>query len=298
MTNNTSTNSMITVGVIVEKKYADETLVYVVDLPIFKFPGVKETPITNTKVEATVCVEPGNYEPYNINDKVYVGFVNNEFAQPVILGKIAKRFNEKENASVYQYINSLDVTESAILPKDTKIGDITYGDLDKIKNFVKINTKDEYTTKYIHNITMLYGNDSLRFTLSFVWENTNPAKYTSANIWSTLVNELIEKGYEVPSSITLPLADNYTSKSLFESLKMVRCNSAWDLDSSYSVTMYILLGIGARIDNDKPYIYIYSSNANPLSYTSNNRSFKVYRATDSLDVDVCWVNDTVIPKEG
>ena len=288
MANNTSTNSMITVGVIIEKK----------DLPIFKFPGVKETPLTNTKVEATVCVEPGNYEPYNIDDKVYVGFVNNEFAQPVILGKIAKRFNEKESASVYQFINSLDVTESAILPKDTKIGDITYDDLDRIKNFVKINTKDEYTTKYIHNITILYGIDSLRFPLSFVWENTNPAKYTSETIWSSLVNELIEKGYEVPSSVTLPLASDYTDKTLFESLKMVRCNNAWDLDTSSLVNMNLILGIGARIDEDRPYIYFYTTTLHPTSYTSHNRSIRIFRAPYVTGEDFCWVNDNVIPKEG
>lgn len=120
---------MITVGIIKEKRYNNDTLMYLVDLSVFKFPGVINSPINNTEIEATVCVEPGTYEPYKTGDKVYIGFVNNDLGQPVILGKIAQKFDEREDSTVYQYINSLQVTSEVELPKSFKLGDFTYQDL-------------------------------------------------------------------------------------------------------------------------------------------------------------------------
>ncbi len=134
---------MITVGIIKEKYYDKDTLIYKVDLSIFKSPGVKESNLTTTIIESTASVAPGTYEPYNIEDKVYVGFVNNELNQPVILGKIAKRLNDKDNSSSLNKINSLNVTNSAILPKNIKIGDITYKDLYNAITYVKLKLQEE-----------------------------------------------------------------------------------------------------------------------------------------------------------
>lgn len=134
---------MITVGIIKEKYYDKDTLIYKVDLSIFKSPGVKESNLTTTIIESTASVAPGTYEPYNIEDKVYVGFVNNELNQPVILGKIAKRLNDKDNSSSLNKINSLNVTNSAILPKNIKIGDITYEDLYNAITYVKLKLQEE-----------------------------------------------------------------------------------------------------------------------------------------------------------
>lgn len=134
---------MITVGIIKDKYYDKDTLIYKVDLPIFKSPGVKESNLTTTIIESTASVAPGTYEPYNIEDQVYVGFVNNELGQPVILGKIAKKLNANEESSSLNKINSLQVTGSAILPKDIKIGDITYQDLYNAVIYVKQKLKEE-----------------------------------------------------------------------------------------------------------------------------------------------------------
>lgn len=134
---------MITVGIIKDKYYDNDTLIYKVDLPVFKSPGYIESPLTSTIIDSTASVSPGTYEPYNIEDYVYIGFVNNELGQPVILGKIAKKYNEKTDSSALNYINSLNVTNSAILPKDIKIGDITYDDLLKAITYVKLHLQDE-----------------------------------------------------------------------------------------------------------------------------------------------------------
>ena len=300
--------TMLTVGTIKEKYYDNDTLIYKVDLPVFKSPGVQESKLTSTILEATACVSPGTYEPYNIGDQVYIGFINNELNQPVILGKIAKKLNSDEKSSALNKINSLEVVDSAKLPSNITIGNISYADLIKMKSYVNINISNESSKKYIHNISLIYGIDSLRFPLSFVWENNNPEEYTSETIWSSLVNELIDRGYEVPSSVTLPLEPYYNDKTLFESLKMVRCNNAWDSDTSSLVNMNLILGIGARMDirtgtdEDEPdeydpFIYLYTTTLSPTSYTTSNRSIRIFRAPYVEDEDFCWVNDNVILKE-
>lgn len=135
--------TMLTVGTIKEKYYDNDTLIYKVDLPVFKSPGVQESKLTSTILEATACVSPGTYEPYNIGDQVYIGFINNELNQPVILGKIAKKLNNNDDSSSLSKINSLNVTNSAILPKDIKIGDITYEDLYNAITYVKLKLQEE-----------------------------------------------------------------------------------------------------------------------------------------------------------
>jgi len=134
---------MITVGIIKDKYYDNDTLIYKVDVSIFKSPGVKESKLTSTIIEATACVAPGTYEPYNIEDQVYLGFVNNELGQPVILGKIAKKLDSNVQSSALNKINSLEVTNNVKLPKDTKIGDITYEDLYNATTYVKLKFKEE-----------------------------------------------------------------------------------------------------------------------------------------------------------
>ena len=162
---------MITVGIIKEKFYDNETLIYKVDLPIFKSPGVKESSITTTIIESTASVAPGTYEPYNIEDQVYVGFVNNELGQPVILGKIAKKFDDKTNSSALNYINSLKVTNSAILPKEIKIGDITYDDLYKATIFTN-NLLPDYSDTETNSV-LAVSNGTLVWRAPYNGEHSN-----------------------------------------------------------------------------------------------------------------------------
>lgn len=204
---------MITVGIIKEKYYDNETLIYKVDLPIFKSPGVTETPLTTTIIEATVSVAPGTYEPYNIEDQVYIGFVNNELGQPVILGKIAKKYNEKIESSALNKINSLEVTNNVVLPKNITLGEFNYKDLYNTITYVKLNegneeggssytagdgidiTNNEISVKlYQHNIELNRSGYDYHCPITII--NTNSTAFTK----TTFVAWLVAKGFSVSNT--------------------------------------------------------------------------------------------------
>lgn len=151
---------MITVGTIKNKEYdSNNIVIYTITLSIFKAAGSTTTP----EFKSTCCVNPGTYEPYNIGDIVYVGFVNNSLEAPVILGKILKAIptTSNETSSTYQYLNSLEITDKVVLPQNTKIGELSYSDISKYK-------------KDIANINDLLDTKLNKSALSFsVNENTN-----------------------------------------------------------------------------------------------------------------------------
>jgi len=110
-----------------------------VRIPIFEVAGVSTQFIT----DATVCHEPGNFKNYVLNDVVYVGFENYEYNKPIILGKLFTGI--PEDASNYSFNKDLKVTGSTELSEDTKIGNITYSELEysvkKIKEALDIITE-------------------------------------------------------------------------------------------------------------------------------------------------------------
>lgn len=130
---------MITTGIIKNiLKDINNTTIYKVDIPIFRTPGFTKDPFL---FEATASVNPGTYNPYVIDDLVYIGFVDNKYSQPVILGKIYKDLpKEGDESATYQFLNTIKVTEKAELPINTTIGDITYQDLIENLKTIEINS--------------------------------------------------------------------------------------------------------------------------------------------------------------
>ena len=130
---------MITTGIVISKNYnssdSNSLATYMVDIPIFKNAGVSAK-LNDTIFECTCAVQSSTYEPYNIGDKVYVGFVNNQFADPVILGKIYQM--QVFDSATYQLINSLKVTDKVVLPTDTIIGEVTYKQLTDALHTIEI----------------------------------------------------------------------------------------------------------------------------------------------------------------
>lgn len=133
---------MITKGII-EKitKSANDGIIFDVRIPLLE--TANET--GEFLLKAHLCYQPGNLEGYSINDVVYIGFENDSLNKPVILGKLYKGsekqlFQEtdgslteeqlyKKNSSNFSYCSSLEVVNSAILPNNTKIGDLTYDNI-------------------------------------------------------------------------------------------------------------------------------------------------------------------------
>lgn len=120
---------MITTGIIREininsKNYKHNK--YKVELNIFQVPG--DTDKSNYTFEANCMVASGFSSVYNIGDKVYVSFLNNDKSYPIILGKIYQGLTDEYRG--YGALTDLKVKTSARLPNDTHIGQYTYQDFD------------------------------------------------------------------------------------------------------------------------------------------------------------------------
>lgn len=117
---------MITKGYIISKS-PNISNKYLVRIPIFETTGIGETDSTlnSSTFDATLCYNPGNLEGYLPGDAVFIGFEDNKYSKPIILGKLYLGIEKNKAATSNQYINSLEVTKKAILPPDTKIGEIS-----------------------------------------------------------------------------------------------------------------------------------------------------------------------------
>lgn len=76
----------------------------------------------NELSEATICTIP-NYAPnVRVGDIVYVGFEDNDYGRPVLLGYL---YTDKDIETYGDLVlGSLEVKTNATLPKDTSIGDV------------------------------------------------------------------------------------------------------------------------------------------------------------------------------
>lgn len=129
---------MITTG-LVKGKYidGDGNTIYQVDISIFKNAGVTSE-FNDTLFNCTASASPGTYDLYKEDDKVFVGFVNNQLQHPVILGKIYQCLpSEKDIGSTFRYIDRLEVTGVTKLSEDSSIGDITYDDLCNMRTTIE-----------------------------------------------------------------------------------------------------------------------------------------------------------------
>lgn len=96
-----------------------------VRIPLLEETGNKLS--INHEYLATLSNTPGNTRGYKVGDAVFIGFEDNSFSSPVILGQLF--LSKKYETTAFEYLNSLEVTESAILPGNTTIGGLNFTDL-------------------------------------------------------------------------------------------------------------------------------------------------------------------------
>jgi len=113
---------LITLGKVLEVLTEENKLR--VRTPIFETSGNTAQVI----LVCSVCHDPGSLNGYKADDTVYVTFTDNDFTRPVVLGKLYLGL-ENEEGSNFQKANALEVTQSAILPANTKIGDLDFTDI-------------------------------------------------------------------------------------------------------------------------------------------------------------------------
>ena len=119
---------MITSGIIREINVDEQGYIgnaYKVEIPIFN--STSDQASYKTIVTSTACLPGGIYDCYHEGDYVYIGFVDNKFNYPVILGKIYKGLETTSCGA--DSLTRLKVAESVELPTNTSIGDINYNEL-------------------------------------------------------------------------------------------------------------------------------------------------------------------------
>lgn len=131
---------MITTGIVKSVDLNENGTTCMVELAIFKTPGNEDE--RDYTMSCTCCLPSGIYKAYRPTDLVYVGFINNELNQPVILGKI---YQGLQDNGPYGYFEDLRIYNSAWLPSNTYVGHYNLSDMiTKINSLEdKINTLTE-----------------------------------------------------------------------------------------------------------------------------------------------------------
>lgn len=162
---------MITTGIIKRinvdsKNYSNNK--YIVEISLFK--SVNDVTTDKYTYEANACTPPGLFSPYEIGDKVYIGFINGQGGLPVILGKIYQGLTEEDRA--YALYNTLKVTQKVELPLSTSIGSITGQDLKDWKTKLDLLSNNENTSVKtvlaLTPTTNLHGFTDARFSFNDV----------------------------------------------------------------------------------------------------------------------------------
>ena len=134
---------MITTGIIREINLSSgdhKNNKYKVELNLFQIPG--DTKSSTYTYQANCMVPNGFSAMYAVGDKVYVGFLHEDKSLPIILGKIYQGISEEPRGSAF--LEDLTVKNSVTLPKNIKIGDYSYSDLDNKLKSLDVN---EYAKK-------------------------------------------------------------------------------------------------------------------------------------------------------
>ena len=125
---------MITEAEIKSINYASNSCT--VRIPIFETTNSNEPVI----LEAKILIQPGIYNGYEIGNSVWVGFADNQYGKPVVIGKIfeSAQIEGTNNTSAIQGSN-LVIKKSAELPLNTKIGinDADFNNISKIIENIK-----------------------------------------------------------------------------------------------------------------------------------------------------------------
>lgn len=119
---------MLTYGYIIETNKPNENI-YTVRIPIFEKAGSSATSpeLCGSYFEATLSQTPGQYTAYAVGDCVVIGFLDNKYSKPIILGKLYLGDNPEaaEKDGGFLRLNNINVEGKARLPSDTSIGDVS-----------------------------------------------------------------------------------------------------------------------------------------------------------------------------
>jgi hypothetical protein len=99
-----------------------------VRMPILNaIKGAKQSTPTDELSIATICTIPNAKNNINVGDIVFVGFEDNDYSKPIIIGHLFKENKTKDlydNTSLDLVLRSLNVQYDTTLSSNTKIGEV------------------------------------------------------------------------------------------------------------------------------------------------------------------------------
>lgn len=120
---------MITKAYIVEK----QDNLYRVRIPLFHgLEGTANYTPNNELPFASVCIPLQVTNPYNVGDIVYVGFEDNNTAEPIILGLLY--LEEPRDNITTLTLQNLKVNNQTTLNENTTIGNTSANDISLLQN--------------------------------------------------------------------------------------------------------------------------------------------------------------------
>ncbi len=144
----------------------------IAEVSLFKSPGDINSDVYSC--ECNCSVPGGIYSPYNVGDKVYIGFLNGKKTNPIILGKIYQGLEDESRA--FAYFSALKVRDQVNLPENTLLGDLKVAD---IKNLdTKIDNLNVIANRF-PNPPIVDGEYNLRCSVSGNEGTTINSKFIS-----------------------------------------------------------------------------------------------------------------------
>lgn len=184
---------MITTGIIKQVNISGEgytSNLCIVEVSIFN--SAADSKDYKADLIATICLPNGINDDYKVGDLVYISFVNNQYKYPVVLGKIYKGIDDTNSGS-YK-VTSLNVSDKTELSKDTKIGDITYDDLLKIKS--------EHVSDVQINASSIVDNEIANILVDSTPTQNSKHLITSSGVYNATYNKVYRSIADVSSSLT------------------------------------------------------------------------------------------------
>lgn len=163
---------MLTKGIITSIDYSSNTCI--VRIPVFEGAGNR----TKIQAEAAICIPPGNYNGYKVNDVVVVGFGENNIDQPIILGKLYLGIQGEQLAGSRSALNIDHLTANSItLSDDATINNKKLSTI--VKELSSNSSKTNTPAQEINDGTLTINvNDELLATFSANQSNNTTATIT------------------------------------------------------------------------------------------------------------------------
>lgn len=111
---------------IIKKLNSLEDNHFIVYIPLLKKAN---SPVGSATLPATLICIPGVDNSLKVGDVVYVGFENDNYDRPVILGKLYLGLENKEDITTTLTVRTAETTEVNKLPMNTMVGEVNIIDL-------------------------------------------------------------------------------------------------------------------------------------------------------------------------